>query len=78
MLTEHRGERRSSEGVSAKRAAGRGWRIAPAGKATEQWVCQPMELGVDDRICGVCRKQRLEPCVAECSNCGATILWDLG
>jgi hypothetical protein len=29
----------------------------PAG----QWVCQPIELGSDDRICAGCRKQRLEP-----------------
>jgi hypothetical protein len=50
----------------------------PAGHAGGQWVCQPIALGIDDRICGVCRKQRLEPYTTECPNCRATILWDMG
>ena len=43
-----------------------------------QWLCQPIALGSGARICGVCRKQRLEPYVAECPNCGAAIVWDMG
>jgi hypothetical protein len=50
----------------------------PAGRTDGQWVCQPIALGTDARICGVCRKQRLEPYVAECPNCRAAILWDMG
>jgi hypothetical protein len=51
---------------------------APARRTDGQWVCQPISLGIDDRICGVCRKQRLMPFVTECPNCRATILWDRG
>jgi hypothetical protein len=36
--------------------------------------CQPIVLDIDDLICGVCRKQRLEPYVAESPNCHAAIL----
>jgi hypothetical protein len=50
----------------------------PAGRTDGQWVCQPIALGIDDRICGVCRKQLLTPSVTECPNCRATILWDMG
>jgi hypothetical protein len=50
----------------------------PAGRTNGQWVCQPTALGIDDRICGVCRKQQLTPYVTECPNCRATILWDMG
>ena len=32
----------------------------------------------NDRTCGVYRKQRLTPYMAECPNCGATILWHMG
>jgi hypothetical protein len=51
---------------------------APAGQPGGQWVCQPIALGTDDRICGVCRMQRLEPFATECPSCRATILWDAG
>jgi len=40
--------------------------------------CHPIELGIDDLIYGVCRKQRLKPYVAECPNCRAMILWEMG
>jgi hypothetical protein len=49
-----------------------------AGHTGGKWVCHPLELGIDDRICGVCRKQRLKPYVATCSNCHAEIFWDVG
>lgn len=44
----------------------------------QMWVCQPIELRIHDRICGVCRKQRLKAFDAECPNCRAKILWDMG
>jgi hypothetical protein len=50
----------------------------PVGESYVLWVCQPFEDGIDDRICGVCRENRLTPFVAECSNCHAAILWDMG
>ena len=51
----------------------------PAGNTGVQWVCQPIEFGIDDdRICGVCRKQRLKPFATECPNCHAKVLWDRG
>jgi hypothetical protein len=40
-------------------------------------VCQPVTLGIDDRVCGVCRKLLLAPYVTECRNCPAKILWDM-
>ena len=49
----------------------------PVGQSGVQWICQPIELGIDDRICGVCRKRRLKPFVTECCNCHAKILWDM-
>jgi hypothetical protein len=50
----------------------------PAGQTGGQWVCPPIALGIGARICGVCRKHRLEPYVAECPNHGAAIVWDMG
>ena len=43
-----------------------------------RWVCQPIALGSDERIYGVCRKQRLRPYVEGCSNRRAKIMWDIG
>jgi len=48
----------------------------PAGNAGVQWVCQP-ELGIDDRVCGVCRTQRLKLFATGCP-CHAKIQWDMG
>lgn len=50
----------------------------PAGQDALSWVCQPIEIGIDDRICGVCKKHRLKPFDAKCPNCHATIMWDMG
>jgi hypothetical protein len=40
----------------------------PAERTDGQWVRQPIALGIEDRICGVCSKQALEPYVAQCPN----------
>jgi hypothetical protein len=50
----------------------------PVGQSGVQWICQPIELGIDDRVCGVCRKQRLKPLATECPNCHVEVLWDMG
>jgi hypothetical protein len=50
----------------------------PATLGRAKWICQPIDLGVDDRICSVCRKHRLKPLATECPNCRAKILWDMG
>jgi hypothetical protein len=50
----------------------------PRGQNGVQWVCQPLEIGIDDRTCGVCRKHRLQPLATECANCHAKIQWDMG
>ena len=34
----------------------------PRGRANFGWVCQPAEYGTPDRICGVCKKFRLDDC----------------
>jgi len=52
--------------------------LATNAKSGQMWVCQPFDLGIDDRICGVCRKQRLKAFETECLNCRAKILWDMG
>jgi hypothetical protein len=49
----------------------------PAGQNAVSWIYQPVELGLDDRICGVCKKPRLKPFAAHCPNCHAKILWDM-
>jgi hypothetical protein len=52
--------------------------LATNAKTGQMWVCQPIELGIDDRICGGCKKQRLKRFERDCPNCQAKILWDLG
>jgi hypothetical protein len=48
------------------------------GKTNFGWVCKPIEYGIPDLICGVSKKYRLKPFDAECPNCHAAILWDMG
>jgi hypothetical protein len=52
--------------------------IATNPKNGQMWVCQPVELGIHDRICGICKKHRLKAFETECPNCHAKVLWDMG